>query len=127
MPQFLHMDRQDQERPSPWEEHIHQLRRMTPQLELSPELSEQSLKKGRKEQSVNSIWQYLTWRLVNKCCLHFNSFFIFLCLASRGFCLIAQHFPCNCRSIMKKYWTYCVHPKIKLPSVFGKTLKRVLR
>ncbi len=65
MPQYLHTDRLDQGRPSPWEEHTHQLKKMILQLELFHELSEGSLTKGRRGQTVNSVLQYLTWRLVD--------------------------------------------------------------
>lgn len=67
MPQFLHMGRLDQGRPFPWEEHTHQLRRMILQSELFHGLSDRSLRKGRRGQTVNSVWQYLTWRLVGIC------------------------------------------------------------
>lgn len=67
MPQFLHMDRLDQGRLSPWEEHTHQLRRMILQSELFHELSDGSSRKKRRGQAVISVWQYLTWRLVEIC------------------------------------------------------------
>lgn len=64
MPQFLHTARRDQGRPSPWEEHTHRLKKMILQSELFHELSEGSLRKGRRGQTVNSVCQYPTWRLV---------------------------------------------------------------
>lgn len=65
MPQFLHTDRLDQARPSPWEEHTHQLKKMILQSELFHELSEGSLRKERRRPTVSSVSEYLTWRLVD--------------------------------------------------------------
>lgn len=68
MLRFLPTGRPDQARPTPWEEHTHQPRRTTPQLELFLVLSEGSLKRGRRGRTVNSLSPFLILRLVDMWC-----------------------------------------------------------
>lgn len=60
--QSLHMARQDQGRPFPWEEHILRLKKMIPQLVLFHVLSEGSLRKKKRGQTVNFSCLCPTWR-----------------------------------------------------------------
>ncbi|KAI9525717.1 hypothetical protein NQZ68_002263 [Dissostichus eleginoides] len=62
MPPFLHTDRRDQGRPSPWEEHTPQ--ETDPVVGFIPRVIKGSLRKGKRGQTVNSAFRYLTSRQV---------------------------------------------------------------
>lgn len=123
MQQFWLTDRRDQGRPTPWGGRTLRLRRTTRQLELFPEWSRRSSRRGRWKQTLISPFQYPIWRSL------FN-FFTWENYAQVQILMQQPTFKflnCGCRSTMKTSWTCCVRLKTNLLSASEKTLRMGLR